>query len=456
MPLLRHALAGLLAVSAAIASAAPDDWHTLNHQAAAQAKANDYAGLHATLVQLEPALPGSPTIVYNLAATAARLGHPDEAVAALTRLADAGLAYDLAADDDFAPLAERAEFKALRERLAANKGPTGGSATLRAFPATDWIPEGLAFDAAAQRLFVGDVRHCEIRVVTDPTRPGAPDRRFTRLPSSVFALGIDAKRRRLWATIATVAQADRCGEGAAKDERTALLALDLRTGRVLQRVEAGLRGVLGDMLVADDGTVYVTESVHGAVLRLLPGASGFDRLDAAGDFSSPQTPALSADGRTLIVPDYVRGVGLLALDGCPCAARWPANGDAVFTAGIDGMVRDGGSLLAVQNGTAPPRVIRLADDLQRQQVLEAGSPGLGEPTHGVVVGRSLWFIADVGWDRFEASGRRKPGAPPSHAQLRALALEPGAIAPGSRKRRRRPLSVSAARPAGASPRRPAA
>ncbi len=428
MLLLRHALAGLLAVSGASASAAPDDWHALNHQAAAQAKANDYAGLRATLVQLAPALPGSPNIIYNLAASAARLGHADEAVAALTRLADAGLAYDLGADADFTPLAERADFKALRERLAANKGPTGGSTTLRALPATDWIPESLAFDAATQRLFIGDVRHCEIRVVADPARAASTDRRFARLPASVFALGIDARRQRLWAGIATVAQADGCGEGAARDERTALLALDLRTGRVLQRVAAGLPGVLGDLAVADDGTVYVTESVHGAVLRLRPGAGAFDRLDVAGDFSSPQTPALSADGRTLIVPDYVRGIGLLALDGCPCAARWPANGEAVFTAGIDGLVRDGASLLAVQNGMAPPRVIRLADDLQRQQVLEAGTPGLGEPTHGVVVGRSLWFIADVGWDRFEASGRRKPGAPPSHAQLRALPLEPDAIA----------------------------
>ena len=417
-----------LALASSVRAAAPDDWHALNHQAALQARSNDYAGLHDTLVRLAPAMPGSPTIVYNLAASAARLGHPDEAVAALARLADAGLAYDLAADEDFAPLAARADFKALRDRLTANKGPTGGSTLLAALPATDWIPEALAWDAPARRLFIGDVRHCEIRTLSDPARPGAVDRRFARLPSSVFALGIDAKRRRLWAAIATVAQADGCGEGPAKDERTALLALDLRTGRVVQRVEAGLPGVLGDLLVADDGTVYVTESVHGAVLRLRPGATVLDRLDVAGEFTSPQTPALSADSRTLIVPDYARGIGLLALDACPCAARWPANGAGVFTAGIDGLARDGDSLLAVQNGTSPPRVIRFAGDLQRQQVLEAGTAGLGEPTHGVVVGRSLWFIADVGWDRFEESGRRKAGARPARAQLRALALEPDLVA----------------------------
>ena len=419
--LLPFAFAFALAASATLA--AETDWHALNRQARTQAKAGDYAGLHDTLVQLAPALPGSPTIVYNLGASAARLGHPDEAIAALTRLQDAGLAYDLGADDDFASLAGRPDFQALRDHLMANRNAVGTPTRVMAFAATDWIPESLAWDAATRRLFVSDVRHCEIRVVASPDKPHAVDKRFARLPASVFALGVDAKRHRLWATIATVAQADGCGEGSAKEERTALVALDLRTGRVLQRVEAGLPGVLGDMLVTDDGTVVVTESVHGAVLRLRPGARMLERLDVPGDFASPQMPALAADGRTLLVPDYARGLAQLDLAApCPCAARWPASGPGVFTAGIDGLVRDGDALLAVQNGTPPARVIRFSADLQRQQVLEAGTPGFGEPTHAIVVGRALWFIADVGWDRFDDAGPRKAGAPASHAELRSVPL----------------------------------
>ena len=426
MTILFHAACTLplaIALASPAAAGADADWHALNHQAAVQATAADYAGLHDTLMELAPAMPGSPTIVYNLAASAARLGHPGEALAALTRLADAGLAYDLAADADFASLADRADFRALRDRLLSNKGAAGQSTRRMTLAATDWIPESLAWDARSKRLFISDVRHCEVRVLADPAHASARDRPFARLSASAFALGIDAHRQRLWVTIATVAQADGCGKGPASAERTTLLALDLRSGRVLQRVEAGLPGVLGDLLVADDGTVYVTESVHGAVLRLRPGASAFDRLDVAGEFTSPQMPALSADGRTLIVPDYARGIALLDLGACPCAARWPANGPRVFSAGIDGLVRDGDTFLAVQNGTSPPRVIRFADDLARQQVLESGTPGFGEPTHAIVVGRELWFIADVGWDRFEESGKRKTGAAPSHAQLRAIALD---------------------------------
>jgi len=415
--------------ASAAVSPAPSgaDWHALNKLAGQQAKAKDYAGLHDTLVRLAPLMPGSPTIAYNLAATAARLGRAAEALGWLTQLADAGLYYDLAKDEDFASLAGSGAFNSLRERLAVNRRAIGRSSRLLTFEA-DTLPESLAWDARTKRLFVSSVRHCEIRVFEVPGHPQAATtrgHRFASLPSSVFALGLDAERHRLWATIAAVPQADACGEGAPSAERTTLIALDLRTGRVLQRVEAGVPGVLGDLMVAEDGTVFVTESAHGAVLRLRPGAKAFDRLDHPGEFVSPQTPALSADGRTLFVPDYARGMAAIELGACPCPARWLAGGAGVYMAGIDGLVRDGHELVAVQNGMSPARVIRFAGDLSRQQVLESGTPGLGEPTHGIVVGRALWFISDVGWDRFDDAGRRKAGVPASRPELRRLELGAG-------------------------------
>jgi hypothetical protein len=90
---------------------------------------------------------------------------------------------------------------------------------------------------------------------------------------------------------------------------------------------------------------------------------------------------------------------------------------------LDGLVRHGLTWVAVQNGRSPPRAIRYPVDLQRQQVLESGTPGLGEPTHGIVVDGSLWFISDVGWDRFEASGARKAGVPPARSELRVIPLD---------------------------------
>ncbi len=430
-------------------------WRALRVRAAAQAKAGDTAGLHATLEALAPLMPGSPRITYNLAATEARLGRRDDALQHLRQLADGGLEYDLSADDDFADLAGDPEFRALRQRLAAGAQRTGAPRTLLALPADDAIPEAIS-PGPDGRWWVGSVRHCDVRDLAIPLAPAAAPasarasarsatragtRTTTRrghaapprgpvahapihLPAPVFGLAWDAPRGVLWATVAAVPQGGGCGDASAWQEgRTALLGLDVsRGGKLWRQVESPVPGVLGDLTVGPDGTVYVSESLHGAVFRLRPGRASLERLDPPGEFASPQQPVLGADGHTLLVPDYVRGLATLDLSTTPPTLRWLPAAPGVFTAGIDGLVRDGDALLAVQNGTSPPRVVRFSMDGRRQQVLVSGTPGLGEPTHGVVLGREFVFVSDVGWDRYDDEGQRRADMPAARPAVQALAL----------------------------------
>jgi hypothetical protein len=124
--------------------------------------------------------------------------------------------------------------------------------------------------------------------------------------------------------------------------------------------------------------------------------------------SSSLTPALSADEKTLYVPDYVRGIA--AIEPGTRALRWLAPGEGVELSGIDGLYVYGDSFLAVQNGTEPRRIVRFSMDLRKQVVLEANTPALGEPTHGVVIGRRFYFLANTGWDRYDREGRKKDTA----------------------------------------------
>jgi hypothetical protein len=50
------------------------------------------------------------------------------------------------------------------------------------------------------------------------------------------------------------------------------------------------------------------------------------------------------------------------------------------------------------------------NEIDRFDVLEANWTGLGDPTHGVVVGDEFYFIANSGWDRVGENGAFKPGA----------------------------------------------
>jgi hypothetical protein len=116
----------------------------------------------------------------------------------------------------------------------------------------------------------------------------------------------------------------------------------------------------------------------------------------------------------------VRGIGALRLS--DCHVEWLQPAANVALSGIDGLYLTGRSFLAVQNGTNPPRLIRFSLDLQRQELLEANSSWLGEPTHGVIANEHFYFIANAGWDQFDAQGKKKPGAAPVESTIRRLPL----------------------------------
>ena len=132
------------------AQAPEADWHQLNRDARAQAKAGDHAALRTTLQALRRSLPGSPTVAYNLAATAARLGQLEGTLSPLWALRAAGLVYDLGADDDFAAMLADPNVQAVRDQLLANREPVGKPHRLMSFAATDALPESLAWDERAR------------------------------------------------------------------------------------------------------------------------------------------------------------------------------------------------------------------------------------------------------------------------------------------------------------------
>jgi hypothetical protein len=81
----------------------------------------------------------------------------------------------------------------------------------------------------------------------------------------------------------------------------------------------------------------------------------------------------------------------------------------VLTLGIDGLYAVGDALIGVQNGVAPYRVVRLHLDRDGRRVvaadvLERARPDYAEPTLGVVVGSTLYYVANSQWERFRDDG----------------------------------------------------
>jgi hypothetical protein len=389
-------------------------WRTVNREARELLQAKDYAKLRGALIELTPLIPGNPRIAYNLAAAEARLGNREAALAALRNWAAMGVTADPGADEDFVSLRETAEFREILDRVARHKERVGQSTLAFRLPAPDLLLEDIAYDPKARRFFLSSVRKGAIFT--------ADGREFARVPWAAMALRVDAARRRLWATTGYLPNCEACDP--ADKDKTAAIAFDLDTGEQKLRVDSPVRGLLGDMTIGRGGDLFLSEGTYGAVLRLKTGSTAMERLDQEGEFPAPQTAALSADEKILYVPDYIRGIAAMRLDSRMDTRQvdWLQPAPGIALSGIDGLYLHRGSFVAVQNGVTPERVVRFPLDLRRQELIEANTPNLGEPTHGVFVDDDFYFIANSGWNEYGRDGKKKPGSPPVATEVRKVRL----------------------------------
>jgi hypothetical protein len=83
--------------------------------------------------------------------------------------------------------------------------------------------------------------------------------------------------------------------------------------------------------------------------------------------------------------------------------------------GIDGVVWHDGSLIAVQNGVAPPRIVRYELDsawtrFVRVELLDQNLPVADEPTIGTIVGDNFVYVANSQWEKYSEAGELLRGA----------------------------------------------
>ena len=407
----------LLVASIGRAQRADSTYH--DHLAAARTSTPAVAREH--LLRALALIHGHPDVFYLLARNATALGQPEAAVGYLRTIAAMGLAYDADRDSLLAPLRGRADFKAVMAAMAANKTPVGHATTVSTLDDPDLLTEDVAYDPTDRTFYVSSIHRRKIVAIS---AAGARTT-FATTELAPMALVVDAKHHTLWASVAGMAQAE--GHQPADTGRSGVLRYDLTTRKLIAHYDLpvdGTQHVLGDMTLDASGNAIVSDGAGGGVYAIDRERGALSALIPPGTFNSPQNPAVAPNGRVLVA-DYSMGVA--TIDPATHAVSWIAHADTVAMNGIDGMYLVGHVLYAIQNGTNPERVTRfvLDPDLRRVvtwSVVERATPGLGDPTHGVVVGNDFVFIANSGWDRFGDDGHitNPQGAP---ARLEKTKLE---------------------------------
>jgi hypothetical protein len=414
-------------VSCALSAAAIDRAHyrELGRKARKLGEQKDWAGLKQVLIEIGRELPAdTPRQMLTMASVETHLGNRAEALQWMQKYAATGLTYDVASDDDLAPLVKDPAFTAIASRFTENGKTIDKAELVCSLPIADLMPEDLTYQSSSKTFFMSSVQHHSLYRVT---LPRAADKQCAaaevpltadakRWPT--LAVLWDERRKLIWLT--TSAMPGFAGIAKEDEGKASLLGIDGKSGRVLRRLDLGsdAPAVLGDMSIAKDGTLFVTDSIGGGVYRLAAGDLAQAKLEkiAEGLFS-PQTPVATADGKRLLIADYSIGIAVVNLPPKNSAALakvdYLQHSDNIAVTGLDGLQLDGNTLIGIQNGVEPERIMRFHLDsaqtkITSAEVIEQKTERLGEATHVIEVDGWYYVIANVGWDKIKDNGDLKP------------------------------------------------
>jgi hypothetical protein len=384
-------------------------------------KAKDFATFLEASQAAQELSPENPDLRYRVARALVLAGRVDEGLAELDRLAAMRLAYRIDKHPDLEPLRDDPRFVAVRERMARVLTPVEGGSDVWTLPERDLLVESIAHDPKGGAFYLSMI-HAR-KIVRVAPSGAMQDFVVAAEPGWGYAgLRVDAARRVLWVGHNASPWAE--GFREADKDRGAVLRIGLDGGAVEKRLELPGAHSFGDLTLSAGGDLWVSDSVGGGVYRVRAGGDALEEIVPPGRLRSPQGLTFSADEKRLYGADYTGGLFVVDVASKRLGQLAHADGVAVF--GIDGLLAVPGGLVAVQNGVQPHRLVLLRLDaagmrVDAAEILDMNDKVI-EPTHAVLVGRDLYYVATSQWRNFDGDAKLLAEDKTTPAVVRKLAL----------------------------------
>jgi hypothetical protein len=348
-------------------------------------------------------------ILYHQALTAARMNKPEEAVALLQKVTLISTSFDLMTDD-FSSLKERPDFQSVLDLHHLLNKPIINSETALIIADRQLHVEGIAAGINPGEFYVTSIHKRKVvhvsqnGTVTDFVTPGQDGL------AAALSVKADRESGSLW--IASSPLPEMMDYGSALT--SALYQYDLRTKKMINRYVPEFNAkefILGDLIVSTKGQVFVSDTKNNIIFNLNSSTGKLEPFFQSDTFWNIQGISFSNDERYLFIADYVKGVFRLEMNSkeliqieMDCVASLK---------GIDGLLHYNNSLIAIQNGVQPMRVVQLFLNTARDRITSAksidhGHPAFNEPTNGCIVNNTLYYIANSQWNGYDNMRKIKP------------------------------------------------
>lgn len=372
---------------------------TLAREATAAYEVQNYAKYTALLQDIRARQPYNSEVMAKLAGAYALTDQPEKAFGVLVQMQQQGLAFDLAGAEDFDNINQYQLFKYLAEHLSKNAKPFDRAELAFTVAQQGLLPESIDYHERADVFYIGSVRQGGVWRVTPSGEAEVFIAPGSEQLQSVTAVAVDEKRDALWVASSPVPQFN----GQETNGNAALYRFSLEDGALEARfplTEKKLPHLLSNIVIAPAGRVFVSDAVSPLIFSLSEDSKSLQPFIGSPAMTSLQGLALSPDGKYLFVTDFTQGLFRIELDNREVVRI--GHGPEINLGGIHDIAWYNDSLIAIQPGTRPARVVRYLLSENRAQVtgqqpLSANEAEYDQLGQGVVVGDSLYFIANSQW-----------------------------------------------------------
>ena len=372
----------------------------LYKQSLAAYKSKDYALFLKLNKQLDSIRPSHPVFSYNVAAGYSLTKKENEAIAALKSVVLMNNTIPFEEEADFQNIKTTAGFqKVIALKEAQNKVIESSNFKV-SLSEKDLHPEGLVYLDKQKLWLASSIRN---KKIVSFDSKGVCSDWFIDTPYSVFALKADEKQRYLWVSCSAMPEMKNFTE--AVDGRNEILKIDIKTRRLVKRYILDDKHVFGDLVVAKNGDVYISDSKDPIIYKIQNDKIPHEKIvvwkDLKGTALNLQGLTFNADQSKLFIADYLKGIMVVTMKD-DFKTSWLAIPDGATKKGIDGMLYYKNSLIAIQNGAVPIRIVKYNLNTENTQitdfkVLDNNRAIFNEPALATISNGKLYFFANSPW-----------------------------------------------------------
>lgn len=373
----------------------------LEQQSREALEAGDAVRLYVANMKLLRLRPYEPEYMINTVKATALLDRRSTAYHHMLQMQQQGLSFDFNSLPETESIRDTEAYEYINKLMIEAGVPAGEGAVEWEIDHSPQDVSSIAWDAGRQSVLLGSLRDGTLLGV------GQDGDTKTLLEAddgnglwSITGLKADADHNRLW--IATSALPEFAAYQPTDQGRNALLEFSLESLELLARFDLPVDALphrLGAVAATADGHVYVLDQASPIIYRKTPEGKKLEVFLYSEKFEALDAIAVTPDNSRLFVAD--RFTGIYVIDPIALQTSLLSGPETLNLGGISALEYHAGSLVMIQSGISPQRIMRLTLDTTGAVVAEVSPMAVAleafdKPGRAALAGKDLVYIANKG------------------------------------------------------------